>query len=79
MRLIFAFFKKKNSKDTNQVKGQAVNIPSQMDSRKETGEEDNLEGYSREKLSGMVMKEREKLKKEQLRRQEGEEELKLLR
>lgn len=70
---------KKSSKDTNQVKGQAANIFSQMDSRKETREEDNLEGYPREELTGIVMKEREKFKMEELRRQEVEEELKILR
>jgi hypothetical protein len=50
-----------------------------MDLRRETGEEDNLEGYSREKLTEMVMNEREKFKVEQRRRQEAEEELKNLR
>jgi hypothetical protein len=44
-----------------------------------TGEEEKLESYSREKLIEMVMNEREKFKMEQLRRQEVEEELKLLR
>jgi hypothetical protein len=70
---------KKSSKDTNQVKGQAANILSQMDPRRETGEEDNLEGHSREKLTEMVMNEREKFKMGQLKRQEAEEELKILR
>jgi hypothetical protein len=50
-----------------------------MDPRKEIGEEDNLDGHSREKLTEMVIKQREKFKMEQLRRQEVEEELKVLR
>jgi hypothetical protein len=67
------------SKDINQVKGQAVNILSQIDPRKETGEQNNLEGHSREKLIEMLMNELENFKMEQLRRREVEEELKLLR
>ena len=47
-----------------------------MGPRRETGEEDGLEGYSREKATEMVMNEREKFKMEQRRRQEAEEELK---
>jgi hypothetical protein len=50
-----------------------------MDPRRETGGEDSLEGHSREKLTEMVMNEREKFKVEQRRRQEAEEELKNLR
>lgn len=38
-----------------------------------------MEGHSREKLTEMVMNEREKFKMEQRRRQEMEEELKNLR
>ncbi|KAE9365582.1 hypothetical protein N431DRAFT_102141 [Stipitochalara longipes BDJ] len=70
---------KKSSKDMNQVKMQAANTFSQMEPRKQTGEEDNFEGHSREKLTEMVMNEREKCKMELLRRQEVEEELKILR
>jgi hypothetical protein len=50
-----------------------------MGPRRETREEDSLEGHSREKLTEMVMNEREKFKLEQQRRQEAEEELKNLR
>lgn len=70
---------KKSSKDADQVKAQAVNIVSQMDPRKEIGEEDNLDGHSREKLTEIVIKMREEFKMEKLRRQEVEEELKVLR
>jgi hypothetical protein len=70
---------KKLSKETNQVKGRDGNILSQMGPRKETGEEDSLEGYSREKLTEIVMNERELFRMEQRRRQEVEEELKNLR
>lgn len=70
---------KKLSMDTNQVEGRRDNTVSQMSQMRETSEDFDLEGYSKEELIEMVMNERDKCRMEQCKRQEVEEELKSLR
>lgn len=71
---------RKLSKNANRVKGQDRNTLSEIvDPEKEIGEGVDLEGYSREQLTDMVVNERERFKMEKQRRQEVEEELKSLR
>ena len=51
---------RKSYRDTNQIRGRDGNTFSHLGSRRVNGEEDSLEGHSREKLTEMVMNEREK-------------------